>query len=141
MKIEFFLSVLPRGQSRVRYTKSGIAYKAEKQQSDERTLEALMLPHKPNEPLSGALSLIIEAVLPIPKSKSKKWQTAAIAGTILPETKPDLDNIAKHVVDCMQRMRFLADDKQVVRMNLLKRYGPVDQVGYYVNLEEVFCDA
>jgi Holliday junction resolvase RusA-like endonuclease len=94
MAISFFVSTIPRGQARARHAVvAGHArtYKASSQIADERTLEALLMPHKPPNTLTGAISLSIGAIMPIAASKSRKWQNRAREGQEYPTTKPDLD--------------------------------------------------
>ncbi|MDD3655015.1 MAG: RusA family crossover junction endodeoxyribonuclease [Desulfotomaculaceae bacterium] len=91
----------------------GRSYKAPKQRQEENRLVALLLEHRPPEPLEGPLLFGLRAYLPVPKSKSKKWQAAALAGEIRPTTKPDLDNLLKMVKDVCSGI-FWQDDKQVV---------------------------
>jgi Holliday junction resolvase RusA-like endonuclease len=81
--------------------------------------------------------MVIEAFLPVPQSKSQKWKRDALDGRIIPETKPDLDNILKNLTDCLQRMRFFSDDKQIAVLKASKRYGAPEQVGYNVSLREM----
>jgi Holliday junction resolvase RusA-like endonuclease len=138
MAIRFFISCLPRGQARVRHAVIGghsRQYKAKEQLADERTLEALMMPFKPLNPLTGPLSLRVTAIMPIPKGKSKKWLQMANDDDVFPTTKPDASNILKHLEDVMQSMRFFEDDKQLVTVNLKKRYG--DNPGYSIVLDEM----
>jgi Holliday junction resolvase RusA-like endonuclease len=138
MAISFFVSTVPRGQARARHAVvAGHArtYKSKEQMADERTLEALMMPHKPPNPLSGPLSLRVTAIMPIPNSKSRKWQNMAREWEVYPTQKPDASNLLKNVEDVMQAMRFFEDDKQLVTCEILKRYG--DEPGYSILLEEV----
>ena len=62
----------------------------------------------------GPVFLGVRAYLPIPSSKPKKWKASALAGEIRPTIKPDLDNLLKHLKDCLTTMRFWEDDRQVV---------------------------
>jgi len=57
----------------------------------------------------------------IPASWSKKKQAQALAGTIYPTTKPDLDNSIKSVFDAMNGVVY-KDDSQVVTTVCKKRY-------------------
>jgi Holliday junction resolvase RusA-like endonuclease len=57
----------------------------------------------------------------IPASWSKKKQAQALAGTIYPTTKPDLDNCIKSVFDAMNGVVY-KDDSQVVTSVVKKRY-------------------
>lgn len=110
----------PKGQMRARNRGFMVGgrlcsrtHKAEKQEQEEERLITLLLEHRPAMPMEGPLMLGVKAFLPIPTSKSKKWQTAALAGELRPVTMPDLDNLIKHVKDCCKGI-FWADDKQVV---------------------------
>ena len=62
--------------------------------------------------------------LPIPKSKSKKWRAAAMAGEIRPTTKPDTDNLVKQIKDCANG-GFWDDDKQIVGLHAEKWYAEI----------------
>lgn len=136
--ISFFIPAIPRGQARARHTSvNGLSrtYKSAAQKQDEQTLQALMMPYRPEKPLQGALSLRVTAVMPIPKSKPKKWQSRASQGHVRFVGKPDVSNMLKHIEDVMQSIRFFEDDKQIVRALIAKRYG--SEPGWYVLLEEL----
>ena len=75
-------------------------YTDEDQRTEQNKLMALMYEHRPPVPFQGPVALGMRAFLPIPKSKSKKWQAAAMAGEIRPITKPDTDNLVKQITDC-----------------------------------------
>lgn len=64
----------------------------------------------------------IQAQYPIPQSLSKRKKREAIAGLIMPTTKPDGDNILKVVLDALNGLAY-DDDKQVVKMGIIKVYG------------------
>jgi Holliday junction resolvase RusA-like endonuclease len=75
-------------------------------------------------PLEGPLSLSIEAFLLIPASVSQKKQAAMEAGEILPEKRPDVDNLMKTVADALQGMAF-RNDSQIAEARIQKRWGRV----------------
>lgn len=64
------------------------------------------------EPLAGPVSLAMKAVMPIPKSFSRKKREAALRGEIRPTGKPDLSNIIKAVEDAMNEVVY-RDDGQI----------------------------
>jgi len=119
--VKFTIILEPKGQKRARGRAflvdgkaiAGKPRKDEEQLLEEEKLLTLMYAHRPPEPLQGPLMLGVKAYLPIPKSKSKKWQAAALAGEIRPTTKPDLDNCIKNLKDVCTGV-FWLDDKQVV---------------------------
>lgn len=57
----------------------------------------------------------------IPKSKSKKFREAAIAGYEFPAVKPDVDNVAKTIMDALSKVAY-KDDSQIVDLVIKKRY-------------------
>ena len=128
MSLSFTLPILPRAQARARHgrTKSGLSvtYKSDAQHQAEENLCALLLPHRPPDPLEGPLKLDLVAWMPIPPSWTQKRQAAAKAGELWPTGKPDLDNLVKHLKDCMTATGFWRDDKQVVDLHALKKYTP-----------------
>jgi len=74
------------------------------------------------EPLEGPLVLTIEAFLGIPKSASKKKRAAMAAGDIIPEKRPDFDNLAKTAADALQGVAF-RNDSQIADAVIRKRYS------------------
>ena len=68
------------------------------------------------------ITLNIVAVYPIPKSFSKSKRQLAMEGRIFPKVKPDLDNMAKAVLDALNGVCY-ADDKQVIAFSSCKKYG------------------
>lgn len=64
----------------------------------------------------------ITAYYALPESKSKAWKAAALAGEYVPVRKPDLDNIAKLILDALNGAAY-ADDSHVGRLVLSKRYA------------------
>lgn len=71
--------------------------------------------------LDGAVSVRINAFMPIPKSLNKTKTAAAIIGDLRPLTKPDVDNFAK-VIDALNGIAW-RDDSQVVHMVVAKHYS------------------
>jgi Holliday junction resolvase RusA-like endonuclease len=69
----------------------------------------------------------IRATYTIPKSFSKKNRTLALLGYLKPTKKPDLDNIAKTILDGLNGFAY-HDDAQVVTLYIEKQYGENAQV-------------
>ncbi len=129
--MKFTIYTRPVGQMRSRATIRGrhaTVYKAAKQEQREQTLAALMIEHKPQAPLDGPVLLYVNAVFACPASKPKKWKFEALTGRIRPTTKPDADNIAKHIKDVMTQLQFWHDDKQVAELVVRKWYGTRDHI-------------
>ena len=77
----------------------------------------------PRRPLSGPLSVSIEAWMPIPASWSRRQFDRAVAGATLPASKPDSDNILKIIGDGCNGIVW-HDDRQLTTVVIRKRYGP-----------------
>ena len=137
--MEFELGVIPTAQARVRHgiSRGGFvtAFKAGSQIRNEQTLEAVLLPYKPDTPVRVAVSVSFTAVLPLPQSVSKKRKQAMLEGAELPVKKPDIDNLAKQLLDAMTRLQFWEDDKQIAELHCKKIYGEVGQ--WIVRIEEI----
>jgi len=138
--MKFTIYTKPAGQMRARATIRGrhaTVYKAAKQEQREQTLAALLVPHKPSTPLEGPVLLYVNAVFACPASKSKKWREDALCGRIRPTTKPDADNIGKHLKDVLTQMQFWGDDKQVVELVVRKWYGVRDRIDITLRTADV----
>lgn len=71
-------------------------------------------------------------VLPVPKSWSKRKQADALAGQLMPTTKPDLDNCVKAIFDAVNGIVW-TDDVQVVGLRVRKVYGATPGVQVIVS--------
>ena len=83
--------------------------------------------------LEGRVSIEIIAYMSIPKNTSKVKTQAMIENKISPTKKPDIDNIAKSVLDAMNKFVF-KDDNQVSKILIEKRFGEKEKV--YVKIAE-----
>lgn len=73
-------------------------------------------------PLDEALTVFVEAFLPIAPSWSQRKQAQAVAGDVVPTSKPDGDNIQKCVGDALNKIVWV-DDSQIVMWQCLKLYS------------------
>lgn len=81
--------------------------------------------------LATPISLRVIAHHAIPVSWSKRKQLLALDGEVIPG-KPDLDNVAKAVLDALNGVIY-ADDKQVIKLVAEKRYSLDPRVEVYVH--------
>jgi Holliday junction resolvase RusA-like endonuclease len=89
----------------------GMTHKDDATRSFERrVLEALRAVYD-GPPLEGALLIGYKAYRLVPKSFSKKKTLAALAGTVRPETKPDMDNIEKAIYDALEKVAYRNDSQ------------------------------
>ena len=84
--------------------------------------------------LEGYLSMSVSAYYPIPKSTSKKKKDMMLKGILLPDKKPDVDNVLKCICDALNKVAY-DDDKQIISMNIVKYYSENPCV--VIRLEEI----
>jgi len=73
-------------------------------------------------PFDCALTVLVEAFVPIPASWSKPKRAAAVSGDLPAMSKPDADNYAKIALDGLNKIVW-ADDASVVSLQAIKRYS------------------
>lgn len=87
-----------------------------------------LIAHAAQQAMAGApmldmpVSCRISITAPVPASWSKRRQAAALAGAVMPTTKPDVDNVVKAVLDGLNGVLW-RDDVLVVDLAVRKRYG------------------
>lgn len=72
--------------------------------------------------LEGEIEARIVAMYPIPKSMTKKNRQLIDEGKLHPTKKPDLDNVAKIVLDSLNGIAY-SDDSQIVKLTVEKHYS------------------
>ena len=138
-KIEFFVPGAPVGKGRPRAARRGtgvVMFTPEKTAGYEALVAAAASNAMRAEagPLfTGPLEAVLEMRIPIPASWSKAHKAAALAGTELPTSKPDIDNVAKAVLDACNGVVF-RDDAQVVMLVATKAFS--DEPGVRVVIRE-----
>lgn len=86
------------------------------------------------EPLETPVSVYLYFRLPIPKSHPKKRQEACLSGFERHTKRPDLDNLAKSVLDGLNGVIW-QDDSQIVSLHLTKVYASAPGVDVYIREE------
>ncbi len=84
--------------------------------------ELFVVGHPGFVPVSGPLQRIVMACYSIPQSLNKKKRALMLAGQILPDKKPDDDNILKIVGDALNGIAYV-DDKQFADSRIIKWYS------------------
>ena len=138
-KIEFFVPGAPIGKGRPRAARRGagvVMFTPEKTAGYEALVAAAASNAMRAEagPLfTGPLEAVLEMRIPIPASWSKAHKAAALAGIELPTSKPDIDNVAKAILDACNCVVF-RDDAQVVMLVATKAFS--DEPGVRVVIRE-----
>lgn len=113
-------------------------YTPEQTKNYENWVKLSFINQYPNfKPLENELEVSIKAYFEIPKSVSKKKREQMLNGNIRPIIKPDLDNIAKSVLDALNKLAYV-DDKQIVFLEVEKFYDESPRVELMV--EEISYD-
>ena len=134
--IAFVVPGTPVGKGRPKFARRGnfvSTYTPEKTASYENLVkvkaEEAMQGHTLFE---GAVSVEIALFVTPPASWSQKKTREALAGTVFPTSKPDVDNVLKGIMDACNEIVF-KDDKQAVDVKVIKRYS--DTARAFVKVE------
>jgi len=113
-----------KGKERPRMnTKSGNIFTPNKTKGYESWVMSCYRYSSGGEMLTGDITAIIEAFYKIPASvKSEVKREQMRRGIINPAITPDVDNIAKIILDALNGIAY-ADDKQVIDLRVIKRYA------------------
>lgn len=82
-------------------------------------------------PTKNPVAVTISAYCSVPASWSLRKRVKALAGDVLPTGKPDLDNVAKSVLDGMNKIVF-RDDAVACDVMKRKRYSETPRVEVWV---------
>lgn len=137
-KITIWVDGDPQGKGRPRFsTRNGYAtaYTPKKTSDYENLIANEYIRSENYEMFTGSVGIEINAYFSIPKSLSKKKKQQMIDSNILPLKKPDIDNIAKIVLDGLNDVAWV-DDKQVVSLTTTKYYTHDDRPGLEIIVYE-----
>lgn len=136
MILEFTINCNPTAQQRSRSTSIGNwHYKTSSQEVNETELIMLLKKHRPPEPIKTAVCLEFIAFVPIPKKTSKKNRLLMQENKIKRIKKPDLDNYAKQIKDCLTYAGFWTDDNLVYKIIAEKRYDDGNGSRWHVKIK------
>lgn len=134
MKINFIIQGKVQAKQRPRFN-GKLAYTPRETVAYENWVKTCYLEkYKGQRPLEKPLKVKIIAYYDIPKSTSKKKQQQMLNNEIFPIVKPDTDNIAKSILDSLNKIAYL-DDKQVVKLEVEKYYSQAPST--VVMIEEI----
>lgn len=119
--IKIIADIAPMGAVRMTQRSKFVSTAAQRYLTYKRYL-AYSAKEVVKQPVTGAVKVTMAFYYPVPVSWSEKKRTAALAGDLLPEVKPDIDNVIKGVFDALNGVAW-ADDKQVVQESSSKRYS------------------
>lgn len=100
---------------------------------EEYIKQSFFLKYPKNKIISERVKIEIIAYLKIPANTKKADKEKMLNGEISPVKKPDIDNIAKIVLDAINKY-VIEDDKQVSKISVEKRYD--EEPKLYIKIEE-----
>lgn len=131
--MRFIVYGKPVGKQRPRFnSRTRIIYTPGKTKGYENAISNACYEHMLKQGLKITKSpciVRIEVMVSVPKSYSKKRREYCICGTEKPNKKPDIDNIAKTIMDGLNGVAY-EDDKQVVRLEIEKHYWEHEDAVY-----------
>jgi Holliday junction resolvase RusA-like endonuclease len=140
MTITFTVPGVPQGKGRPRIGKVGQharMFTPAKTVSYENLVSITALNAMQGRPLlDEAVRVSLAIDCPVPASWSGKKQRAALAGDLLPTTKPDADNVVKAIFDGLNGVLW-RDDVLVVDLSVRKRYSATPGVRVQVFAESL----
>jgi Holliday junction resolvase RusA-like endonuclease len=120
--MKFIVYGEPVAKGRPRFTRNGRAYTPQKTTSYENLVKLSYQMSEDTKFIDGEVKANIKAFFSIPKSTSKKKEKLMLSREIRPTKKPDLDNIAKSILDSLNGIAY-KDDSYVVSLNIEKYYS------------------
>lgn len=136
MTCDFEVEGKPVGKGRPRFKRMGNfvqTYTPEKT-ADYEKLVRLRFQNAGGAITDKPVRVEIVAFFEPPKSARKKDWAVMLANLILPTKKPDIDNIAKIILDALNKIAYV-DDAQVIELSAIKRYAAEAKV--IVHIEEI----
>ena len=130
MEIQFFMAMIPptvTAQEHKVTVKNGkpFIYDTPEIKNARDKLTAHLAKHKPKEPYSVGVRLIVKWLFPKGRHKNGEYRI----------TKPDTDNLQKLLKDCMTKSGFWKDDA-LVASEIVEKFRS-DVSGIYIHIEEL----
>jgi Holliday junction resolvase RusA-like endonuclease len=123
--VEFFVAGTPKGQPRPRaFARDGKArvYDPGTAEGWKAQVALAARDHLPSNPIDLPAAIHLRFLLPRPRSHFGRKGLKSTVPTYHIAT-PDVDNLAKAVIDALVAIRFLRDDRLVHLLFITKRYA------------------
>ncbi len=136
--VQFPIDANPVPKGRPKFSKIGgfVRTYTPRKTSDYETIvrETARQAMGPTEVLETPVAVYLYIRLPIPKSYPKKRLEACLRGLERPTKKPDIDNLAKSVLDGLNGVVYV-DDGQIVSLHVTKVYSSAPGVDVLIKEE------
>ncbi len=132
MKIKLKIPGAPVPKARPKFYRRGEGvgtYKTDAQEAAEALFKfqakKQLWAQRINEPIPAGQPLRLKCwfFMPIAKSAAKKFKRQCSSESVPHTKKPDIDNLVKFVMDCLNELAW-SDDTQVVEIAATKMYSP-----------------
>ena len=144
MNIEFFAAGTPKGQPRPRafaFHGKARVYDCGSAEGWKSEVAIAARSHLPAIPMAGAIRVHLYFRFARPQHHFRKGKHADQRRNSAPRfftARPDVDNLAKAVLDALTVLGFWHDDAQVESLYVVKNYADMNEVaGCAVKIEEV----
>lgn len=121
-----------RGKGRPRFG-NGRTYTDQRTETAEAVIRICANQQVGQPVLLGPLTLSIAMEVEVPASWSKRKRADALANTVRPTGKPDLDNVAKLIADALNGIVW-KDDAQLCSLTIARRYAEKAQTAIWVRV-------
>ena len=136
MKIKLKIPGYVQPKERPRATRTGIVYTPRKTADYEKTIQALYRKEHGDMMMPAApIRVYVKVYMAIPKSASRQDKEDMRLGLILPTKRPDIDNLAKGILDALNGIAY-PDDKYIAELTVAKFYDD----GNGERAEVILCD-
>jgi Holliday junction resolvase RusA-like endonuclease len=95
----------------------------------------LPCPDWPAEAIAGPAAVTVVFLLPRPASHYGTGGQVRVTAPLHPATRPDVDKLARAVLDALAKSGAIKDDGQVVSLAAVKTYGAAGSTGARIHLE------
>lgn len=133
--IMFTIPGKAQGKGRPRFMRNGHTYTPEPTRNYEELVRLKFREKYKDAPIEDAVRVSIMVWMMPAKSLSKKKKAELMMQS--PMLKPDVDNIAKIVLDALNGLAW-KDDKQVVYLDIEKLWGYEEKVVVIITTKEDF---
>ena len=129
MKYEFEVpgKITGKGRPRVNTITCSAYTPTKTKEYEDLVKQYFIIKYRCAKPLEGRISVNIKAYFVIPKNTSKAQIENMLAGNISPTKKPDIDNIAKIILDSLNKLAF-KDDNQIKKLCVEKEYSKEEKI-------------
>ena len=123
MEITFTVQGEPHGKARPKFnSESKRTYTPKPTVEYEKLVRQSYSTSNGGKRLEGEIEAYITAFYQIPKSAKKSLKEAMERGDVAPTKKPDVDNVAKSILDALNGLAY-TDDSQITTLTVRKVYS------------------